>query len=120
MKGKVFRLTVFAAAVLGLAYASQRQMPRSAAVVPELPAVENADLRQKLHTIRAVVIEHGKLAFSCEPTDEKSSRRLEALRQGFEDLRRHCIEGLDSAEAQAPVVQEFLESCASAICADRA
>jgi hypothetical protein len=87
--------------------------------IPDVPEVADAELQQQLHTLRAMAIEHVKLALPAEKADGKASKRLELLRHASEDLRRKCLEGLDEVDADAVVVKEFLQACASAIRADQ-
>jgi hypothetical protein len=113
----VIRIFLVASVGVLLAACDPKGAHTSAAglIVPEVPKVADAGLQQRLHTLRAVVNEYGKLALPAAGSEEKTSQRLELLRQGFEDLRRKCLDELDAAGPDASAVKEFLQACATAI-----
>jgi hypothetical protein len=115
------RVFLVALICMSLAACGPRVAQPSAAgsIVPEVPKVDDAGLQQRLHTLRAVVNEYGKLALPAAGSEEKTSQRLELLRQGFNDLRRKCLDELDTAGPDASAVKEFLQACATAIDAGR-
>lgn len=106
-------LMVVLGATLGACSPEGPEPAGSQSRIPAVPQATDENLRQQLHALREMVVEHSKQALPSAATDERNSQRLNLLRQGFEDLRRQCLEKLDPADAEAVAVREFLESCAS-------
>ena len=117
----VIRLTVavLLGAVLCACGPGEPEAAGGQSLIPAVPQVADENLRRQLNTLREMVTEHGELALPSAKTDEKTSRRLELLQQGFEDLSQQCLENLDPADDGSAAVREFLEACASAMRGDK-
>jgi hypothetical protein len=103
------------AAVLSACHSGEAEASTEKPQIPEVPEVAAADLRQELHTLRAMVVEHERIYGSDESSDTKASLRLALLRQGFDELQGKCLEKLDPATPDASSVRRFLDACSSVI-----
>lgn len=106
-------LVTLLTAMLSACHSGEAEASTKKPQIPDVPEVAAADLRQQLHTLRAIVVDYERISNTVEISDGKAALRLTLLRQGFDEFKGKCLDKLDQADPYAEVVNEFLKACSS-------